>query len=46
MEYNKKVLKTAAKITAATLSESGKFGLENAEKPLIFLKPFTAQFFR
>ena len=38
MEYNKKVLKTAAKITAATLSESGKFGFENAEKTVDFLK--------
>ena len=38
MEYDKKVLKIAAKITAATLSESGKLDLENAEKTVSFLK--------
>lgn len=38
MEYNKKVLKTAAKITAATLSESGKLDSESAEKTVAFLK--------
>ena len=38
MEYDKKVLKTAAKITAATLSESGKLDLENAEKTVSFFK--------
>ena len=38
MEYCKKVLKIASKITAATLSESGKLGSENAEKAADFLK--------
>ena len=38
MEYDKKSLKTAAKITAATLSESGKLGAESAEKAAGFLK--------
>ncbi len=38
MEYNKKALKTAAKITAATLSESGKLDSESAKKTVGFLK--------
>lgn len=38
MEYNKKVLKIAAKITAASLSESGKLDSESAEKTVVFLK--------
>ncbi len=38
MEYDKKSLKIAAKITAASLSESGKLGTENAEKAVAFLK--------
>ena len=38
MEYNKKALKIAAKITAASLSESGKFEIKNAEKSASFLK--------
>ena len=38
MEYDKKTLKIAAKITAGTLSESGEFGEENAKKTVDFLK--------
>ena len=38
MEYNKKALKIAAKITAATLSESGNLGEESAKKASDFLK--------
>ena len=38
MEYDKKSLKIAAKITAATLSESGELDLENAKKTVCFLK--------
>ena len=38
MEYDKKTLKIAAKITAGTLSESGEFGEENAKKTVAFLK--------
>lgn len=38
MEYNKKALKIAAKITASSLSESGKLGEENAKSAAKFLK--------
>ena len=38
MEYDKKSLKLAAKIAAATLSESGELDLENAKKTVGFLK--------
>ena len=38
MEYDEKSLKIAAKITAATLSESGELDLENAKKTVCFLK--------
>ena len=38
MDYDKKSLKIAAKITAGTLSESGEFGEENAKKTVAFLK--------
>ena len=38
MEYDKKALKIAAKITAATLSESGKLDEETAKKTADFLK--------
>ena len=38
MEYDKKSLKIAAKITAASLSESGKLGEENAKAAASFLK--------
>ena len=38
MEYDKKTLKIAAKITAGTLSERGEFGEENAKKTVAFLK--------
>ena len=38
MDYNKKSLKVAAKITAGTLSESGKLDPESAKETLKFLK--------
>ena len=38
MEYEKKTLKIAAKIAAASLSESGKLDSENAEKTAAFVK--------
>ena len=38
MEYNKKILKIAAKITAGTLSEIGELDSENAKKTVAFLK--------
>ena len=38
MEYDKKALKTAAKITAASLSESEELGAESAQKAAAFLK--------
>lgn len=38
MEYDKKSLETAAKITAAVLSESGKLDKKSAEKTVSFLK--------
>ena len=38
MDYNKKSLKIAAKITAGTLSESGKLDPESAKETLKFLK--------
>ncbi len=38
MEYDKKSLKIAAKITAASLSESGKLSAESAEKAAGFLR--------
>ncbi len=38
MEYDEKALKIAAKITAASLSESGKLGAEDAKSAVKFLK--------
>ena len=38
MEFDKKVLKTAAKITAATLSEENNFSTEKAEETVKFFK--------
>ena len=38
MEYDEKSLKIAAKIAAASLSESGDFGKENAKKTVLFVK--------
>ena len=38
MEYDKKILKIASKITAASLSESGKFDCETAKETVAFLK--------
>ena len=37
MEYDKKTLKIAAKITAGTLSESGKLDSESAKETVDFL---------
>ena len=38
MDYDKKSLKIAAKITAGTLSESGKLDSESAKETVVFLK--------
>ena len=38
MDYDKKSLKIAAKITAGTLSESGKLDFESAKETVKFLK--------
>ena len=43
MEYNKKTLKIAAKITAASLSESGKLSEEAAKETAAFLKTLYAE---